>query len=166
MFVLTKLLSFLPMGNMLRGTSGKLIIIIGAIAGLAFLAWQWKDSIQEAVYNEIYAEQAQAALEDKERRLETIRQVNERNRELQNQLDEKNRQLSKSFDKAERKIRDAPEDDDGQVSKILRDAIQFIGDRDLSSFDNNSAEETEDKEKTDTDNPWIKEWQEREKGNE
>lgn len=164
MFVLTKLLSFLPMGNVLRGTSGKFILIAGAVVGLLFIVWQWKDNIREAVFNEIYAEQAQAALEDKERQLETVREISEKNRELQNQLAQKNRQLEEKFDEARRNVSNVSEEEDDDVSKVLRDTIKFVSDSDLSSFeDETEGNTTENRKPLDTDNPWIQEWQEKEK---
>lgn len=156
MFTVTKLLSFLPMGNMLRGTSGKIILIIGALVGLAFLVWQWKDAIRETVFNEIYAEQAQAALEDQQRRQEIIQDISEKNRELERELERTTRELTRKADEIEKSIKGSSDKDDGEVAPVLRNTLNAISNSGEESFDAPDDVELE------TNNPWIREWKRRE----
>ena len=68
-FVLMKALSFLPFGGLLKGGSLKMILIVAAVAAVAFGVWKWKDGIKTAVYNEIYADRQEQIIEDQQRQI-------------------------------------------------------------------------------------------------
>lgn len=48
-FIIAKLLAFLPFGNLLKGASGKLIMVVGAILLVVFLVWRYNAVITERV---------------------------------------------------------------------------------------------------------------------
>lgn len=74
-FFALKFLSFLPFGNLLRGASGKLILFGGLALLIAFGVWKIRHNIYERVYNEVYAEQAEEILQQKEREYEKLEEL-------------------------------------------------------------------------------------------
>ena len=127
-FFLLKGLSFLPFGGLLKNP--KILMGVIIIALLAFGYFKWKSSIKEAIFNEIFAEQAEQLIEDQRRQQELsqrlIEQGNAAVREAQTERD----RIIREIEQARAATRNVAPEDNGAVAPVLSEALDFIrGDR-------------------------------------
>jgi type II secretory pathway pseudopilin PulG len=123
-FFLLKGLSFLPFGGLLKNPK----VIIGAIiiALLAFGYIKWKSSIKQAIFNQIYTEQAEQHIENQRREMERTQQLmNESNRAVR-QAQERRHKLLTEIEQARSHTRNVSPEDNGDVAPVLSDALDFI----------------------------------------
>lgn len=125
MFFLTKLLAFLPFGNLLRGTSLKIILIIGAILVVAFVYWKWKDNIRTAVYKEIFQEQVVNQLEEQEREFKRLQAIIAAREAALQRLLAQQKELAARYERVLADIQRG-EYDTGEVSEVLRVIVDQI----------------------------------------
>ncbi len=125
-FIIAKALAFLPFGGLLRGATGKMILILVVIVALGFAYWKFKDNIRTAIVNEINQKTAEQILQDKEdqilkQNLFLIRQreINEQRLHEQKKQIENRNTLSIIIEKT------TPEED-GPVAPVLRNVFEQI----------------------------------------
>jgi hypothetical protein len=126
-FFLLKGLSFLPFGGLLKNPK----VIIGAIivALLVFGYFKWKSSIKQAIFNQIYTEQAEQHIENQRREMERTQQLmNESNRAVR-EAQEKRHRLLKEIEGARAHTRNVAPERNGEVAPVLSEALDFIRER-------------------------------------
>lgn len=127
-FFLLKGLSFLPFGGFLKNPKILLGVII--IALLAFGYFKWKSAIKEAIFNEIFAEQAEQLLDDQRRELERVQKLAEEANKAVREARENRAAITREIEKARAATRNVAPERNGTVAPVLSDALDFIrGDR-------------------------------------
>lgn len=81
-FGVLKLLSFLPFGGMLRGTSLKVIGVIGLAGIVAFGYWKWKSGIENEVREEINAQILEERIKEQEKKTQLLLSITEKQNEV------------------------------------------------------------------------------------
>lgn len=123
-FFLLKGLSFLPFGGLLKNP--KVIIGVIIVALLAFGYFKWKSSIKQALFNQIYTEQAEQHIENQRREMErTQKLMNESNRAV-NAAQEKRARLLREIEGARSQTRNVAPERNGDVAPVLSEALDFI----------------------------------------
>ena len=125
-FFALKFLSFLPFGNLLRGASGKLILFGGLALLIAFGVWKIRHNIYEKVYNEVYAEQAEEILQQKEREYEKLEELTKIREELTEEHFRSREELIIEIQRIKSMIEYSRPEDDGEVAPVLRDVISHL----------------------------------------
>lgn len=123
-FFLLKGLSFLPFGGLLKNPK----VIIGAIviAALVFGYIKWKSAIKQAIFAQIYTEQAEQHIENQRREMERTQELmNESNRAVR-QAQEKRHKLLTEIEAARSATRNVSPERNGTVAPVLSDALDFI----------------------------------------
>ncbi len=83
-FLIAKLLAFLPFGNLLKGASGKLIMIAGVLLLVVFLVWRYNHAITERVTAMFNQQQLQSTVVFQQKEITRLREIEEeRNRAIQ-----------------------------------------------------------------------------------
>lgn len=131
-FIAAKLLSFLPFGNLLRGTSGKLILVGLAAAAVAFLVWKWKDNIRNEAYDAIFSRQAEEVIKEQKKEFEKLQKAIESSRQIERNVLEKRQKLTVETEELIKEIRQANAEDDGPVAPVLKMSVEFIRDREAT----------------------------------
>ena len=126
-FFLLKGLSFLPFGGLLKNP--KVIIGIIIVALLAFGYFKWKSSIKQAIYNQIYTEQAEQHIENQQREMERRQRLMEESNEAVRRAQEQRAKLLREIEQARQQTRNVDPERNGAVAPVLEDALQFIRDR-------------------------------------
>ncbi len=139
-FFLLKGLSFLPFGGLLKNP--KVLIGLIIVALLAFGYFKWKSSIQEAIYNEIFAEQVEQHLENQRKELERTRQLMEEGSKAVKKSHEHRQKILTEIEKARNLTRNVTPERNGPVAPVLSEALDFIRARETSS--ETSSESSED----------------------
>lgn len=103
-FAITKLLAFLPFGNIFKGLSGR-VLLISLIAGvIAFGVWKWKDNIKAQVAEAFYQQQIEDQLQDVKTEVQRLRNIEEaRNAAIQRAI-QRNESLILSIQEGRREI--------------------------------------------------------------
>jgi hypothetical protein len=123
-FILLKGLSFLPFGGFLK--SPKIIIGIIIIAVLAFAYFKWKSSIEEAAYNAVFSEQAEQHLKNQQRELDRTQKLIEQSNKAVTEAQTRRENLLREIDAARQNTRNVAPEDNGPVSPVLSEALEFI----------------------------------------
>ena len=126
-FFLLKGLSFLPFGGLLKNP--KVIIGIIIIALLAFGYIKWKSAIKQAVFNQIYTEQAEQHIANQQRELERQRALMLESQRATEDARKRREAIIKDIEAARVRARNADPDKDGPVAPVLSDALDFIRSR-------------------------------------
>lgn len=124
-FAASKLLGFLPFGNLLKGTTGKLILIGALIIGAVFMYWKWKDDIETAVYNELFREQVEEAMNEQRQEIERLKLLTEQRDAAIIQLLDRQRAITEDTDRVRETVRDESLED-GEVAPVLRETIREL----------------------------------------
>lgn len=127
-FAAAKLLGFLPFGNLLKGGTGKLILIGMALVAALFLYWKWKDSIKEAVYNEIFAQQVETHLENQRKELEQLKRITAQREQAILDLIEQQKVILRDTSELVKRI-ESGNLEDGPVAPVLREAVEGLRSR-------------------------------------
>ena len=98
MFPILKLLTFLPFGSFLRGGTFKLVAIVGLVGVLAFGYWKWKDSIQDAVRDDINAQLLEERINQQQRQTEILMSISEQQNRIMQAAIERNQALIRSLE--------------------------------------------------------------------
>ena len=123
-FFLLKGLSFLPFGGLLKNP--KVLIGLILVVVLAFAYFKWKSSIKQAIYNQIYTEQAEQHIENQRQEMERRQQLmDESNRAVRRAQEERNK-LLREIEQARQQTRNVDPERNGEVAPVLEDALQFI----------------------------------------
>lgn len=125
-FFALKFLSFLPFGNLLRGASGKLILILGIVLVIAFGIWKIRHDIFESAYNQIFAEQAVELVKQQKREYEKFQELAS---ERERFLDERARsreELIIEIQRIQSIVDYSRPEDDGEVAPVLREVISHL----------------------------------------
>lgn len=86
-FLIAKLLAFLPFGNILKGASGKLIMIAGVILLVVFLVWRYNHAITERVTAMFNQQQLQSTVVFQQKEITRLREIEaERNRAIEQSI--------------------------------------------------------------------------------
>lgn len=125
-FFALKFLSFLPFGNLLRGASGKLILFGGLALVIAFGIWKIRHDIYERAYNEVYAEQAEEILKQKEREYEKLEELAKFTDEFTGDHYRSREELIIEIQKIRSMVEYSRPEDDGEVAPVLRAVIDHI----------------------------------------
>lgn len=154
-FIIAKLLAFLPFGNLLKGASGKLIMIAGVILLLVFLVWRYNSSIMEkatAIFNQ---QQLAETVEFQQREIERLHGIEgERNRAIEKAIAD-NETLLLIINGAKQDARDF---EPSPASPVLQHTLRVIAE--LEKGDR--VEDSKDVEPT--GNSAIDAWKEKAKG--
>lgn len=126
LFLGLKALSFLPFGNFLRGTMGKLLLIGIVLAAVAFAIWKWKESIREEAYNQIYSQQAEQLIKEQQEEFRRMQEVIEKGNKIQSKTVEDRHELILEIEKLRNEARTAPSEKDGEVAPVLKETIESI----------------------------------------
>ena len=124
-FLASKLLSFLPFGNFLGGSTFKILLIVGIVAAIGIFIWRYNESIRQAAYEEIFEEQVQQQLEQQQREFEKLVEVNEEKDRIIGDLLKEREELLTFYERTLSEIRSGNLDDD-QVAPVLRFTIEEI----------------------------------------
>ncbi len=76
-FIIAKLLAFLPFGNVLKGASGKMILIVGVILFVVFLIWNFKENIKEQVAAVFMQQQLEDTIVFQQQEISRLRGIEE-----------------------------------------------------------------------------------------
>lgn len=76
-FLFAKLLAFLPFGNVLKGASGKLILIAGVILLIVFMVWNFKEKIKEQVAAVFMQQQLEDTIVFQQQEISRLRGIEE-----------------------------------------------------------------------------------------
>lgn len=153
-FIIAKLLAFLPFGNLLKGASGKLIMIVGAILLVVFLVWRYNSVIIEratAMFNQQQLEETVAFQQREITRLHSIEA--ERNKAIEQAIAD-NEALLLMINGAKQ---DARGFEPKQASPVLQHTLKTI-----SEFEN--GERVVEEEVEPTGNSAIDAWKKKAKG--
>ena len=153
-FIIAKLLAFLPFGNLLKGASGKLIMIVGVILLLVFLVWRYNSSIMEkatAMFNQQQPEETVAFQQREITRLHGIEA--ERNKAIEKAIAD-NETLLLMVNGAKQ---DARTFEAQPASPVLQHTLETI-----SKFENGERDNTVEVEPT--GNSAIDAWKKKAKG--
>jgi regulatory protein YycI of two-component signal transduction system YycFG len=83
-FIIAKLLAFLPFGNLLKGASGKLIMIVGVILLLVFLVWRYNGAIVERATAMFNQQQLEETVKFQQREITRLHSIEaERNKAIE-----------------------------------------------------------------------------------
>lgn len=123
-FFLLKGLSFLPFGGLLKNP--KILMGVIIIALLAFGIYKWKSSIKEAIFNEMFAEQAEQLLDDQRRELERVQKLTEEANRAVSEARSNRDAIIKEIAEARAKTRNVAPEDNGTVAPVLSEALDFI----------------------------------------
>ncbi len=126
-FFLLKGLSFLPFGGILKNP--KVIIGIIIVALLAFGYFKWKSSIKQAIYNQIYTEQAEQHIENQRQEMERRQQLMDESNRAVRKAQEERQRILREIETARQRTRNVAPEDNGQVAPVLEEALQFIRNR-------------------------------------
>jgi len=72
LFVFSKLLAFLPFGNLLKGASGKFVLFAGIAIAIGFLVWNFKAKIKAEISQVFYQQQLEDQLADQKKELDRL----------------------------------------------------------------------------------------------
>jgi uncharacterized coiled-coil protein SlyX len=154
-FIIAKLLAFLPFGNLLKGASGKLIMVIGAILLVVFLIWRYNNVIIEratAMFNQQQLEETVAFQQREISRLHSIEA--ERNKAIEKAIADNEALLLM--------INGAKQDARGFTPKTASPVLQHTL-KTISKFENRErVEDTSEAEPT--GNSAIDAWKKKAKG--
>ena len=125
-FFALKFLSFLPFGNLLRGASGKLILFGGLALLIAFGVWKIRQNIYERAYNEVYAEQAEEILTQKQREYEKLEELTNAREKFLGDRQRSREELILEIQRIRSFIEYSRPEDDGEVAPVLRDVITHL----------------------------------------
>ena len=125
-FVLLKLLAFIPGGNLLKGTSGKLILIGLAVAAVAFFAWRFIEGIKEDALNEVFAKQATQLIEQQQKQFELRNRVRDTGDQIQTELKQDRQALILEKERLRNDDRGSKPEDDGEVAPVLANVIEHL----------------------------------------
>jgi len=123
-FFLLKGLSFLPFGGLLKNP--KVLIGVIIIALLAFGYFKWKSAIKEAIFNEIFAEQAEQLLDDQRRELERVQRLTEEANRAVEEANRNRQSIMREIEAARAATRNVSPEENGAVAPVLSDALEFI----------------------------------------
>lgn len=126
-FFLLKGLSFLPFGGIFKNP--KVLIGLILIAVVAFGIWKWKASIKEAIYNQIYTEQAEQHIENQRREMERRQQLMDESNRAVRRAQEERQRLLREIESARQATRNVDPERNGTVAPVLEDALEFIRSR-------------------------------------
>ena len=125
-FFALKFLSFLPFGNLLRGASGKLILFGGLALLIAFGVWKIRHNIYERAYNEVYAEQAEEILKQKQSEYEKLEELTNAREKFLGDRQRSREELILEIQRIRSFIEYSRPEDDGEVAPVLRDVITHL----------------------------------------
>lgn len=173
-FFLIKGLSFLPFGGLLKNP--KVIIGIIIIAALAFGYFKFKASIKQAVFNQIYTEQAEQHIANQQREIERQKAIMQESLRATEEARKRREVIIKAIEAARAKTRNVDPDKNGSVAPVLSEALEFIRSRqpapeprgatlgekvDEVVDDSTEALRGAQESATKTGNKFIDEWKER-----
>ncbi len=140
-FIIAKLLAFLPLGNLLKGLSGKMILYAGIALFVVFLVWSFKEKIKNQVEAVFKQQQLEDTLVFQRQEISRLTGIEaERNRAIEKAI-KTNEELILFIDKTKRKVR-SDAFTPTTATPILQEAI-----RSISEFEN-KEQETENTGKT------------------
>jgi len=125
-FIFAKALAFLPFGGMLRGATGKMILILVIVGALGFAYWKFKDNIRTAIVNEINQETAEQILKEKEDQILKQNIFLIKQGELNEQLLHQQKEQIENRNKLSTIIENTTPEDDGPVAPVLRNVFEQI----------------------------------------
>jgi hypothetical protein len=125
-FAAAKLLAFIPGGNLLKGTTGKLILIGLAIAAIIFLVWRYNEHIRAEVYNRIYQEQAEQHLKEQKEEFERSQRIFKEAQDATLRLSRENEKRARDIERLRSQVRSSAPEDDGPVAPVLKNALESI----------------------------------------
>jgi len=125
-FILLKLLAFIPGGNLLKGTSGKLILIGLAVAVVAFFAWRFIEGIKEDALNEVFAKQATQLIEQQQKQFELRNRVRDTGDQIQTEVIQDRQALILEIERLRNDVRGSKPEDDGEVAPVLANVIEHL----------------------------------------
>lgn len=148
-FLALKFLSFLPFGNLLRGASGKLILVLGIVLVIAFGVWKIRHDIFESAYNQIFAEQAEELVKQQQIEYEKLQELTSERERFLGERAVTREALVIEIQRIRSIIDYSRPEDDGKVSPVLREVISH-----LRSLEGTTTKQKEPKEKP--SNVWDK----------
>jgi hypothetical protein len=125
-FILLKLLAFIPGGNLLKGTSGKLILIGLAVAAVAFFAWRFIEGIKEDALNEVFAKQATQLIEQQQKQFDLRNKVRDKGDQIQTEVIQDRQTLILEIERLRNDVRGSKPEDDGEVAPVLANVIEHL----------------------------------------
>jgi len=130
MFILAKLLAFLPFGNFLQGNSLKLILIAVAVVGALLFVWRWKEGIREDALSNFNQKRLEEILKQTQQEQARFKKIIEDRETLILQLLDERQKLEADYKKLADKVRDSKPEDDAPVAPVLRDTLKALRERD------------------------------------
>ena len=124
-FGLSKLLAFLPFGNIFKGFSGRLIVLAMIVGIAAFGVWKWKDNIKASVAEVFYQQQIEDHLLEVKTEVERLRRVEEIRNEAITKSIQRNESLILSIQEGRKDIADGKYEAT-PATPVLKDAMSRI----------------------------------------
>ncbi len=163
-FVFAKLLAFLPFGNFLKGTSGKIILVVGLVGLLAFGYWKFKDNIRAEISDAFKQQQVEDLLVETKKEVERLRRIEEIRSQSLIAAIQVNEEIILAIQKGKQEIAGQKAT---EATRVLKDAMRTILEIEGGTESSVAIEETtptiEESPKEEvkiepTGNTWIDRW--------
>lgn len=124
-FGLSKLLAFLPFGNIFKGLSGKLIVIAMIIGIVSFGIWKWKDNIKASVAEVFYQQQIEDQLVEVKTEVQRLRRIEDIRNDAITKSIQRNESLILTIQEGRKDIADGKYEPT-PATPVLKDAMRRI----------------------------------------
>ena len=125
LFGISKILAFLPFGNIFKGVSGKFIVIAMSIGIAGFGVWKWKANIKASVAEVFYQQQIEDHLLEVKTEVQRLRRIEEIRNDAVTKSIQRNESLILSIQEGRNEIANGKYEA-APAPPVLKDAMRRI----------------------------------------